>query len=278
MDIQEATVKTLSRSLRDFFNQIVHSICMLMPIFYDNRFRLSHQHSLKELLLAACDDCLKQTQLSSDNASELEAYVQGSVEGFGINSNGLCKYCSALHVKLGEGATSKSLEPFLLKVVDDKEFAQIVTSIKLHSGGVLQRGADSWPHMALGRQFLENLTNLADISIKNIAIDHIDEFVTQCKSLKNMQLVRNNLSQLSPNLFTMTSGLSQIRIDNNPLLDIPASLFSMQSLRSLSLSRLNITSLPDTWLQNLEGTPPSFFSFTFSLDRLMVQLELYFLF
>lgn len=262
-DLQEATAKTLSRSLRDFFNQIVHSLCMLVPIFYDNRFRLSQHHSLKELLLAACAEHLKPTLLSSDHnnsqSTELEAYVQRSVEDFAINSNGLCKYCSALHVNLGAGASFKSLEPFLLRVLEDKkDFAQIVTSIKLQSGaGVLQRqkasATDMGPHMSLSRQFLENLTNLADISIKNIAIDHIDEFLTECKSLKNLQLVKNNVSQLSPNLFAMTSSLSQIRIDNNPLLEIPASLFSMQSLRSLSLSRLNITSLPDTWLQNLEG-------------------------
>jgi hypothetical protein len=107
--------------------------------------------------------------------------------------------------------------------------------------------------MSLSREFLENLTNLTDISIKNITIEGIDEFVSECKALKNIQLVENDLSSLSANLFSMQSSLVQIKIDNNPLLEVPASLFSMQTLRSLSLSRLNISSLPDKWLQNLEG-------------------------
>jgi hypothetical protein len=63
---------------------------------------------------------------------ELKAFIQKSVQAFGINSNGLCKYCSAFHVSLDSGGRSKSLAEFLSKTVaDNKGFCEIITSVKL---------------------------------------------------------------------------------------------------------------------------------------------------
>jgi len=228
-----------------------------MPFLFQQRFRLSRIETIGSLILAQVSQNLK--LLAEDNSrdvgGEIESYVENQVELFGIKSNGLCKYCSLFHVDLSQvkSGKSKSLQNYLLKTIESNEaFCDVVTSVKLEDD-VSVADSSAKNSMQLNRELLARLTNLADISIKNISISELDLFVKECKSLKNLKLVQNDLAVLPADLFDMYSGLMQVCIDNNPVVEIPASLFSMQSLRSLRLSRLNVAVLPDTFLEKLEG-------------------------
>jgi len=266
-DLEDEKVQiNLDRSLRDFFRQLAHSIALVMPLFYDQRFRLSHFETVGSLILTEVRQNLKSSTDSSTSESpefmnEIENYVNNQVEHFGIKSNGLCKYCSLFHIDLDKirSGKSQSLQSYLLNTIKSNEaFCDVVTSMKLEDEMNIN-SLKAKQSVQLNKELLNRLTNLADISIKNIGITEMDLFVKECKNLKNLKLVGNNLSELPAELFDMFTSLMQVFIDNNPIVNIPASLFSMQSLRSLSLSRLNVVTLPDQFLEKLEGLFKLFF-------------------
>jgi Leucine-rich repeat (LRR) protein len=175
----------------------------------------------------------------------------------GLGALGICKYCSILNINLNnlpaENA-EKSLDEYLMSTIEkNKEYSKIVTSIKLNGLGSSQNDLKFIKRISLNEAFLKRLPNLVSISINGIAIESIDEFIKECRNLKNIEFKNTVLGRLSPSLFDMNSNLNQIRIDNNPIVEIPASLFSIQSLRSLSLSRLSLSRLPESILEKLEG-------------------------
>ena len=74
-----------------------------------------------------------------------------------------------------------------------------------------------------------------------------------CKNLKNIELVNNKLTELQSELFDPLMPLSQFIIDNNPINEIPAGLFKVESLTSIILSRLNIEKLPENWVEDTDS-------------------------
>lgn len=203
------------------------------------------------------NECDEQINSEQEQSHEINKFIVDNIERFGINSNGLCRHCSIFNVNLGnvKSGDSQNLEDYLLKTVENnKEYCKIITSIKLQDDQkALMKKQKVKNSMSLNKALLESLPCLANISIKHITVTDIDHFIKECKNLKNIRFVQTDLKQLSPDLFDMKSTINQIDIDNNPILEIPSTLFTMQSLRSLSLRRLNIASLPDTWLEKLEG-------------------------
>jgi hypothetical protein len=89
LDAAAASVKTLNRSLRNFFNQIVSSICMVIPVFYDVKFRLSAHQTLKEFLL----ETLKSKMVNSEKEPQIrDVYLLLEFEYLYLKSSFKCKY------------------------------------------------------------------------------------------------------------------------------------------------------------------------------------------
>lgn len=105
--------------------------------------------------------------------------------------------------------------------------------------------------ISLDKNLLKRLPNLSSISLKNVKIGEMDDSIGKCKSLRNVELVNNGVSKLAADLFPSDSPLTQIIIDNNPLVDVPPSLFCVENLRCLVLTRLSLEILPDGWFSDL---------------------------
>ena len=121
--------------------------------------------------------------------------------------------------------------------------------------------------ISLNKSLLKRLPNLSNLTIKNVPVTDIDSWIGKCKSLRNIELVNNNLKKLPADLFPITtdtnintnvnnnndepplsaSNLTQIIVDNNPLVEIGSSLFCLESLRCIVLKRLSLEQLPDNW-------------------------------
>ena len=105
--------------------------------------------------------------------------------------------------------------------------------------------------ISFNKSLLKRLPNLSSITCKNVQIIEMDSSIGKCKSLRSMHLVNNGLTKLLAELFTPDSSLTQVIIDNNPLIEVPSSLFSLESLRCIVLTRLSLEELPDGWFSDL---------------------------
>jgi Leucine-rich repeat (LRR) protein len=73
----------------------------------------------------------------------------------------------------------------------------------------------------------------------------VDKSIKKCIYLKNIELTNNSLITFPESL--LLDSLQQFVIENNPIQTIPKELFKIKNLKSIVLSMLNLTSLPDNW-------------------------------
>ena len=241
---------------------------MTLPLFYSLKYRLSKAFPLKELI---AEECLKYTNekdaeendSSKANLEKIENYIRDKIEEFGISSNGQCKYCSVFNISLASFVLKKSsLDKFMLKSIKaNDEYSKIITSIRIihDDDNILSRKyqeSDKQQQklsVSLNKSLLKHLPNLTNLQIKNVKINELDESISECKALRNIEFVNNQLSELPENLFNDTTPISQIIIDNNPIKSVPCSLFCIDSLSSIVLSRLNVETLPENWLEKMSN-------------------------
>ena len=246
----------MNNSLRAYLRQLSNYVSILIPLFFEQKFRFSKVETLKQLIINEYNLELQNITKLSPKSSQLDKFVQKNLDYFGMSSDGLCKYCNSFNLNMSNKTNRQinSIDGFLTRTIEThNEYSKIITSIILTEDEQPNEGIQFKHSVALSKNILRNLPNLANISIKSIRISEIDEYIKECQLLKNIELVQNDLTSLSPNLFSISSMLNQVIIENNPITEIPVSLFGMQSLRVLKLSRLNLTSLPDKFLENLDS-------------------------
>jgi hypothetical protein len=245
------TNKLFNDSLRYYFRQLSNCISLVLPLFYTQEYRLSSDYTKKSLLVQTF---IKYSS-SSSSSTQIDEFIQEGINEFEISSNGLCKYCNIFNINLQNNNSNDSqtliIDTDLLdKIEVIQDYSKIITSIKLHAEDKDTNICKQ--SISLSQSLLDHLPNISNISIKNIKINQIDSSINKCLNLRNIELIQNDLKEFPLNLFKEIEdcSLQQIIIDNNPLTHIPADLFLMQSLRSLVLTRLNITNLPDNWLND----------------------------
>lgn len=173
---------------------------------------------------------------------------------FGFTQSGVCKYCSLLNLdldKLGLNPGTNLDKYFKKSIKSNDEYAKIITTLQIQDTLPANFKQDAFNSLTLNKNLLVYLPNLSNVSIKNVKINQIDEEINKLASLKNIELVNNCLVELKHGLFTVNMPLTQMIIDNNPIQSIPASLFQVESLRSIIVNRLRIENLPDDWYAEL---------------------------
>ncbi len=244
--------KEFNDSLRYFFRQLWSCVVLIVPLFYTQEFRFSRSDSArKSLIIEKFIDYLDTKTSESEDKEEVtlvnpvDEYIRERIAEFEISSNGLCKYCNMFNLMSNPItlSSSSSLDKLLLqKIATNQEYSKIITSIKLQADDKHEEK----PCISLDRNLLDHLPNIGNISIKNICINHIDSLtLNKCFNLRNIEFIQNDLDQFPSDFFKdiENSSLQQIIIDNNPLREIPIEMFRVHSLRSLILTRLNITRL-----------------------------------
>jgi Leucine-rich repeat (LRR) protein len=246
-----------------------------LPFFYSLKYRLVKNVSVKNLiieeygsytdaeLLKAFDQQISASDKTSDlqNTDKFYQFIRQKIEESGISSDGQCKFCGVFNINLSNFALKKgtSLNKFMHKSIkSNDEYSSIVTSIRLHDeeGKYLKdqnsEKQDDKISITLNKKLLKYFPNLVNLTLKNLKINEIDESINKCIYLKNIEFINNQLKDFPENLFNETTPLlDQIIIDNNPLTSLPYSIFTIDSLKSIVLTRLNIESLPDDWLDKI---------------------------
>lgn len=208
---------------------------------------------------------------SPNNNQIIQNYMYEKSLEFGIGSSGTrrgeCKYCSLLNIDLAElGAELKhSLDHYIKKCLkSNQEYAKIITRIqiensanylKLEDDGANANAGNNNQILSLNKRLLKHLPNLSSITCKNVRILEMDSSLGRCINLRSLELVNNGLTHLKAELFDLTnetnkSNLTQILIDNNPLIEVSATIFGLESLRSIIFTRLALQELPDSWLND----------------------------
>ena len=83
---------------------------------------------------------------------------------------------------------------------------------------------------------------MENLVIEGLKLEDIEEVFKTCKKLRNLELTVNGLQQLPQS----TPGLlEQFILENNPIREIPKSIFQMKSLKSILLKKLKVASLPN---------------------------------
>lgn len=259
-DKSEFKTREFNDALRAYFRQLSNCISLILPLFYTQQYRFNKLESFKKNLLI--ETCINYFELNtkSDELKRVETFlnpiddfIRDRIAEYEISSSGLCKYCNMFNINLMSNtfasANDSSLDLMLLKKIEiNKEYSKIITSIKVQTDDK-EKNIHS---VSLTSQLLDHLPNIGNISLKNIKINKIDSSLNKCLNLRNIELIQNDLNEFPSNLFKEieSCSLQQIIIDNNPITELPGDLFLMESLRSLVLTRLNITSLPDKWLND----------------------------
>jgi hypothetical protein len=202
------------------------------------------------------------------NFQKINDFIRKQKNQFKISNDGKCQYCNTLNINLSSREFDLTISDITDKqsttTITDKgqlslnsllknrlkainEYAKIITNIKL-----TDTANKSVKSVSLTRDLIEHLPNVYEIFIKNVKIVEIDDSLNIfSKNLRIIEFHQNDLSELPATLFNEQSMLQHIVIDNNLINFIPKTIFLMGSLRALTLSRLNLTSLPDQWYQDV---------------------------
>jgi hypothetical protein len=248
-------MKSFNKSLRSYFKQLTFFLSLTIPVFYSLKFRLEKTTPLSQLILEEFHKrfCNTGGEFSEINKSNpIEEYIFSKVMDFGINSNGMCKYCGIFNLNIDDMQLKPGykIDKLIKKLIkSNDEYSKLITSLNIVNSGAnalnVSNEEDEVYSISLMKSIFKNLPNLSNLSIQNIRIKEIESSIEECTNMKNIELLNNDLSDLPENWPPIT----QIIIDNNPLKTIPPNLFCIESLRSVVLNRLNIESLPDGWLQ-----------------------------
>lgn len=193
-------------------------------------------------------DSLTTSSRSETKNSKLENFICDKISEFSLSSNGRCKFCNAYNINLAnvglkEGA---SLDNFFKKSFKHlKELARIITSIRLRD--TLDLDASEPRSISLSSKLFKNLPNLVTINLENLKISEIDQTINSAEFVQNVVLRNNCLSEFPNNILCQSKSLTQLIIDNQPLTEIPSSIFFLENLKSLVLSRLNLSQLAHEW-------------------------------
>ena len=202
------------------------------------------------------------TPVASNASQMIWDFIRQKIENFGINSlDGQCKFCGVFNINLSNFALKKgtSLNKFMQKSIKSTdEYSKIVTSIRLHDeedkylADQNSSDQDDKISISLNKKLFKHFPNLVNLTLKNLKITELDDSINRCAYLKNIEFINNHLKELPESLFNETTPLlDQIIIDNNPLTSLPYSIFTIDSLKSIVLSRLNIEALPENWLDKI---------------------------
>ena len=244
------------KSLRSYFHQLACLCSLSLPIFYSLRCRLEKNTSPANLIIDQFHrnyDIYDEENIPTNSETfynysskkqidQVEDYIQKKVLENGINSTGLCKFCSTFNIDLSNLSLKPGykIDKLIKKLVKaNEEYSKIITSLNISNFSNSE--PDNFT-VSLNKNIFKHLPNLSNLSIRNVNIKVLE--TRECFNLKNIEFVNNNLTDL-PNEMPL---ITQIIVDNNPIKKIPENLFAIESLRSLILSRLNIEDLPDGWL------------------------------
>ena len=267
---EEFDKKALSECLRSYFRQLSQRLAIALPLFYSLKYRLVKNASLKNLIIDEYGSYMESEMIQAfekksvdpnSETTKINQFIIRKIEEFGISSDGQCKFCGVFNINLSNFALKKgtSLNKFMQKSIkSNNEYSAIVTSIRLHDedGKYLQdqnaESQDDKISITLNKKLFKHFPNLVNLTLKNLKIDQFDESINQCIYLKNIEFINNQLKEFPKNLFNETTPLlDQIIIDNNPLTNLPYSVFTIDSLKSIVLTRLNLDSLPDGWIDKI---------------------------
>ncbi|CAF0782367.1 unnamed protein product [Brachionus calyciflorus] len=247
-----------NQSLKQFYNQLSSCLSLIIPYFYEAKFRLDKSIPIKDIII---DESLKnfktpqssETSLQSPietnhNETKLQDFVSQKIKEFSISSNGMCKYCNVFNLDLSslslkQGASLDNFFKKALKQLD--EFSSIITSINIRDS--LDLTISDPKSISLSRKIFKYLPNLVTITLNNVKISEIHTSINNTEFLKNIEFQNNYLLEIPDDILTKNKSLTQIIIDNQPIREIPYSLFCLKNLKSLVLSRLNLEKLPVGW-------------------------------
>lgn len=258
---QDISTKKFNRSLKKYFDQLANCISLIVPFFYELKFRMEKSKSVREIIIEESSKLFttpdsSTTSLRSDKKdSKLENFISEKINEFNLSSNGMCKFCNAFSINLTNLGLKQgtSLDKFFQKSFKHlKEFSRIITSIGIKDK--IDMNISEARTISLSSKLFKNLPNLVTISLENLKITEIDHMIDQAEFIQNIEFRNNYLSEIPKNILCQSKCLTQLIIDNQPLKEIPSSIFILENLKSLVLSRLNLSQLPHDWSDKTSNT------------------------
>ena len=228
---------------------LCHLISVLIPLSTNLKYRTTNI-PFKQILVEEFTSYYNSSKASDSKNNELEAFIKSKIEAYSINNAGSCQHCTSLDIDLAlcnfEG---KTCDEHLREILNNnKEYNSVISKISFTDKFNLNESQNDLMakrSVTMTKELFNKLPNLVNIFIEGLKLSQIDEAVKECKYLKNVELINNDFVEFPDAL--IVDSLEQFIIENSPIQIIPKSLFGIKMMKSIFLSMLNLSSLPNEW-------------------------------